>query len=176
MEDSLKKLNAENTAQHINEIVNYLESQTQFVFRYDDKLLELTQKEDLKSIAIDFEKIEKVLVRQDVDGTTFLQINFHQGAKILVTKMLVGFKPSPLVGFDLTRIPRVVTTIDLVSVTKAIEDLFDSDETAQSLAEIEILKKVYQSILYGAEGVGFKMQAERVWFSAIMLNTPAAVA
>jgi hypothetical protein len=176
VEDNLKKINTEATSQHINDVVNYLESQTHFTFNFNEKILELTQKEDLKKISIDFELIEKVLVRQDVDGSKFLQINFAHGTKILITKTLVGFKPNQLIGFDLTRIPRVVTTIDLVSVSKAIEDLFDSEETAETIAEIEILKKVYQSILYGAEGVGFKMQAEKTWLSSILLNQSAVSA
>lgn len=169
----MKKFSTETTSQHINDVVNYLESQTHFIFKFDERILELTQKEDLKKITIDFDNIEKVLLRQDVDGTNFLQINFNHGTKILITKSLVGFKPTQLIGFDLTRIPRVVTTIDLVSVSKAIEDLFDSEETSDSKAEIEILKKVYQSILYGAEGVGFKMQAEKNWLSSVLLNQTA---
>lgn len=176
MGDKLKKSDSEITSQHINDVVNYLESHTQFVFKFDEKKLELTQKEDKKSILIDFEKIEKILVREDVDGSKFLQVNFYEGEKILITKSLVGFKPSQLIGFDLSRIPRVVTTIDLISVAKAIEDLYDSDDTAESKAEIEILKKVYQSIMYGAEGVGFKMQAEKAWISAILLNQSAVSA
>lgn len=176
MEDTLKKLNTEATSQHINDVVNYLESQTHFAFSFDENVLELTQKEDSKKMSIDFEKIEKVLSRQDVDGSRFLQVNFAGGTKILITKTLVGFKPNQLVGFDLTRIPRVVTTVDLVSVSKAIEDLFDSEETPETQAEIEILKKVYQSILFGAETVGFKMQAEKAWLSAIVLNQSAASA
>lgn len=172
----MKKISTETTSQHINDVVNYLESQTQFLFKFDEQVLELTQKEDLKKITIDFANIEKVLLRQDVDGTNFLQINFSQGTKILITKSLVGFKPTQLIGFDLTRIPRVVTTIDLVSVAKAIEDLFDSEETSDSKAEIEILKKVYQSILYGAEAIGFKMQAEKNWLNSILLNLSAVSA
>ena len=145
-------------------------------FQFIENNLELTQKEDFKRIFIDFNDVEKVLDRQDVDGTRFIQINFSQGSKILITKSLVGFKPTELVGFDLTRIPRVVTTLDLKSVSKAIEDLFDSEDTSESKAEIEVLKKVYQSILFGAENIGFKMQAEKKWFSSILLNSQAAVA
>lgn len=176
MEDILKKISTETTSQHINDVVNYLETQTHFIFKFNEKVLELTQKEDLKKIVVDFEQIEKVLIRQDVDDAKFLQVNFGNGTKILITKTLVGFKPNQLIGFDLTKIPRVVTTIDLVSVSKAIEDLFDSEETYETKTEIEILKKVYQSILYGAEGVGFKMQAEKTWLTSILLNQSAAVA
>jgi hypothetical protein len=66
--------------------------------------------------------------------------------------------------------------LDLISVSKAIEDLFDSEESAETAAEIEILKKVYQSILHGAETVGFKMQAEKTWIQSIMLNQVSAIA
>jgi hypothetical protein len=172
----LKKLNNEATSQHINDVVNYLETHTQFIFKFTEVELELTQKEDMKKIVIDFEQIEKVLTRQDVDDSKFLQINFTNGTKILITKSLVGFKPNQLVGFDLTKIPRVVTTIDLQSVSKAIEDLFDSEDTYETQTEIEILKKVYQSILYGAENVGFKMQAEKTWLTSVVLNHSAIVA
>jgi hypothetical protein len=172
----LKKLNNEATSQHINDVINYLETHTQFIFKFTEEELELTQKEDMKKIVIDFDQIEKVLTRQDVDDSKFLQINFTNGTKILITKSLVGFKPNQLVGFDLTKIPRVVTTIDLQSVSKAIEDLFDSEDTYETQTEIEILKKVYQSILYGAENVGFKMQAEKTWLTSVVLNHSAVVA
>lgn len=172
----MKKSSSEQTSQHINEVVNFLESRSQFSYTFSEETIELTQKEDSKKMVIDFSSVEKVLDRQDVDGTRFIQINFSQGSKILITNSLVGFKPTELVGFDLSRIPRVVTTIDLKSVSKAIEDLFDSEETAETRTEIEVLKKVYQSILFGAENIGFKMQAEKKWFSSILLNHQAAVA
>lgn len=171
----MKKSNSDLTS-HINEVVNFLETRSQFAFTFSEETLELTQKEDSKKMVIDFKSVEKVLDRQDVDGSRFIQINFSQGAKILITNSLVGFKPTELVGFDLSRIPRVVTTIDLQSVSKAIEDLFDSEENAETKTEIEVLKKVYQSILLGAENIGFKMQAEKMWFSSILLNHQAAVA
>lgn len=169
-------MNAQPESQHINDVINYLENQGQFNFNFIEDLLEITQREDSRKIVIDFKKVEKVLDRQDIDGSRFLQVNFDGGTKILITKALVGFKPTDLIGFDLTRIPRVVTTVDLQSVSKAIEDLFDSEETAESQAEVEVLKKVYQSILYGAENIGFKMQAEKTWLSSILLNHSAATA
>ena len=125
----MKKFNNEATSQHINDVINYLETNTKFIFKFTEEKLDLTQKEDMKKIVIDFEQIEKVLTRQDVDDSKSLQVNFTNGTKILITKSLVGFKPNQLVGFDLTKIPRVVTTIDLQSVSKAIEDLFDSEDT-----------------------------------------------
>lgn len=176
MEATLKKMSTDLASQYTNDVFDFLENQSQFSFKFDKDVLELTQSEDSKKILIHFNTVEKVLVRQDVDGSPFLQMNFNSGYKILITKSLVGFKPNELVGFDLSRIPRVVTTIDLLSVAKAIEDLFESEESSESKAEIEVLKKVYQSILFGAESVGFKMQAEKKWLTAIMLNHSAAAA
>ncbi len=172
----MKKSSSESTSQYINEVINFLESQSQFSYQFLENTIELTQNEDSKKMTIDFSSVEKVLDRQDVDGSRFIQINFLQGSKILITKSLVGFKPIELLGFDLNRIPRVVTTIDLKSVSKAIEDLFDSEDNSETTTEIEVLKKVYQSILFGAEDIGFKMQAEKKWFSSILLNHQAAVA
>ncbi len=160
----------------MNEILNYLEKKPLYKFTFNDDVLEIKQTEDGKKIFIKKQDIEKVLSRQDLDGSSFLQINFNSGSKILITHSLIGFKPYETMGFDSARIPRVVTTVDLVSVSKAIEQLFDSDETPDSRAEIEVLKKVYQSIMIGAEAIGFQMTQEKRWFSSIMLNPSAAVA
>ncbi len=154
----------------MNEILNFLENKSHFKFVLTNGVLELKQSEDNKKMNIRNEDIEKVLARQDLDGSQFLQVNFGSGGKILITQSLIGFKPYEVVGFDAARIPRVVTTVDLLSVSKAIEQFFDADETPDSKAELEILKKVYQSILLGAEKIGFKMTAEKNWFSSTMIN------
>ena len=172
----MKKQNAETTSQSMNEILNFLEKKPLYKFTFNDDVLEVKQTEDDKKIFIQKQEIEKVLSRQDLDGSSFLQINFNSGSKILITHSLIGFKPHEMMGFDSARIPRVVTTVDLVSVSKAIEQLFDSDETPDSRAEIEVLKKVYQSIMIGAEAIGFQMSHEKRWFSSTMLNTSAIVA
>ena len=157
----------------MNEILNFLDKKSQFKFTFTTGIIDLKQAEDNKKIEIKSDDVEKVLSRQDLDGSQFLQINFKTGAKILITNSLIGFKPYEMTSFDSSRIPRVVTTVDLVSVSKAIEHLFDSDDAPNSKAEVEILKKVYQSIMFGAENVGFKMNEEKKWFSSIMLMTAA---
>ena len=172
----MKKQNVDATSQSMNEILNFLEKKSQYKFNFAEDTLEIKQAEDDKKMQIKKDDIEKVLSRQDLDGSSFLQINFNSGSKILITRSLIGFKPHDMMGFDSARIPRVVTTVDLVSVSKAIEQLFDSDETPDSRAEIEVLKKVYQSIMIGAENIGFQMNQEKKWFSSIMLNPSAAAA
>jgi hypothetical protein len=176
VEATLKKPNENVNSNCMNEIVNFLESTRYAKFEFDQTSLKITQNEDKKAIAFKFADVEKVLSRTDYDGSQFIQINFHNRTKILITKNLIGFKPLELVGFDPTKIPKVVTTVDLNSVFKAIEDLTDGEDTYQTATELEVLKKVYQSIMLGAEQVGFEMKSEKQWFSAYLLNPLAATA
>lgn len=172
----MKKPNESENASCMNDIINFLETTRSVQFTYDSMYLTMVQNEDFKSMTIRFADVEKVLLRTDFDGSQFIQINFVNRTKILVTKNLVGFKPLELMGFDTAKIPKVVTTLDLKSVHKAIEDLTDADETYQTATELEVLKKVYQSIMLGAEQVGFDMKVEKQWFSAFLLNPLAATA
>lgn len=159
---------------HTNEIINFLESVNSFEYELlsEDKCC-ITQKEDRRVLAVDLSAIEKILKRQDIDGSEFLQLNFKNNTKILITRSLIGFKPEGLVGFDLTKVPRVVTTVDLKSVSVAIEELFDAEESKNLQIELDILKKVYQSILFGAERIGFDLPEEKMWISRFLLNNTA---
>ena len=130
----------------------------------------LKQKEDKKALILNTAEIERILKRKDVDGSEFLQLNFKNSSKILITRTLIGFKPESLMGFDLTKVPRVVTTVDLKSVATAIEELFEAEESKNLQVELDILKKVYHSILIGAENIGFKLPEERTWISRFLLN------
>lgn len=173
----MKKPNEASVVQSVNEIVNFLETTSQLAFTLvEDSHLEIKQSEDGKVLCFDLGGVDKVLLRTDFDGSGFIQINFKDKTKVLVTKSLVGFKPFEITGFDPAKIPKVVTTVDLNSVYKAIEDILDSEDTYQTATELEVLKKVYQSIMLGAEQVGFEMRAEKLWFSSFLLNTNAATA
>jgi hypothetical protein len=80
----------------------------------------------------------------------------------------VGFKPTETFGLDMAKIPKVVTTPDLMSVFEAIEESMSSD--IQNEHELEILKKVYQSILQGGELAGFDLKFERNWLSRLLAS------
>ena len=159
----------------INEIINFLDCASGFTYTLNEADIRISQNEDAKIIVLQFQNIEKVLNRQDFDGSPFLQVNFHGGLKVLITQHLIGFKPTGLVGFDSGKIPKVVTTVDLKSVVSAIEETYE-DESHQTEVELEVLTKVYYSIMLGAEAVGFEMATERSWFIRSMLNRKAATA
>ncbi len=160
--------------EYMDAILHFLESQTNFKFQMNDFDLIITQKEDSKIIRLSMVNVERVIDRVDYDGAQFIQVNFESGLKVLITRNLVGFKPYEVAGFDTTKIPKVVTTVDLGSITKAIEDLAETADTVESFTEMEVLKKVYQSILFGAVAVGFEMNQEKNWYTNYLMNiTPA---
>ena len=133
--------------------------------RLDSGEVAIFQKTDGRSIKFQSTKIEEVLPRQDAEGRDFLQVNFLDGKKILITEKLVGFKPAETAGLDLKKLPKVVTTPDLVSVIEAIEESLNVG--GQRNEEVDVLKRVYDSVLNGAMAVGFELDQERSWLNFI---------
>lgn len=139
----------------------------------ETNMINVAQNADGKSLKFDATDVSEVLQRADSEGKSFLQVNFFNGKKMLLTDSLVGFKPTETVGLDMTRLPKVVTTPDLKSVFDAIEDSLSADIIHS--AEVEILKKVYLSILLGAENIGFNLFEEKQqFFSLVTTSTQAA--
>lgn len=125
-----------------------------------DMTLEVAQNLDQKTIALNFSNVDEVLTRQDSHQRAFLQINFQNGKKLLITDTLFGFKPVLPPGVAVDKLPKVVTTSDMVSVIEAIEEALVSPT---HVSEIDTLKKIYAAIVTGAENVGFDCCAEREW-------------
>ncbi|MGZ3772472.1 MAG: hypothetical protein ACXVCY_01975 [Pseudobdellovibrionaceae bacterium] len=123
---------------------------------------------DGKVFSFSVPDVSEVLHRADSEGKSFIQINFKIGTKVLLTDTLIGFKPQETLGLDMTRIPKVVTTPDLVSVFDAIEESLGSDSVVDH--EVEILKKVYMSIVCGAENVGFELTVEKNWINRLIAS------
>src|SRR5262249_10165891 len=134
--------------------------------------MHISQDADGKAIAFPVAELEEVIHRIDSDGQVFLQVNFTNGKKILLTQNLIGFKPAPSRGLDLSKLPKVVTTPDLLSVVEAIEDSI-STQPAQP-EELDVLKKVFDSVLRGAEAVGFDTTSERIWLQGLARKTNAS--
>lgn len=127
--------------------------------------LEVYQALDGKSLVIAPEALEDVLFRTDVDGRDFIQVNFTSGTKILLTDSLIGFKPANLQGLDLTKLPKVVTTPDIVSVFDAIQEALHSGE--QKVDEIIVLRKVFDAVVAGGEAIGFDLTKEKSWIARV---------
>jgi hypothetical protein len=122
---------------------------------------QILQKADGKVLTFEPHLIEEVIPRNDSGGQGFLQINFNDGRKILLTETLVGFKPAHCVGLDMEKLPKVVTTPDLISVVEALEESLHAAGNHQQ--EIEVLRRVFDSVLRGGEAIGFDLTPEKAW-------------
>ncbi|MCB0361478.1 MAG: hypothetical protein KDD35_02070 [Bdellovibrionales bacterium] len=159
-----EKAGAANTA--AMQILKYIEESAGLLNRASSPTeLRIIQKADGKSLRFLAEDIEEVIPRLDTEGNPFLQVNFHSGMKILLTESLVGFKPAISPTLDMGKLPSVVTTPDLLSVVEAIEETLSSG--GAQAEELEILRRVFGSVLEGGEAVGFDLTAERVWLTRI---------
>lgn len=134
----------------------------------------IKQDVDGRLITINKFDVEEVLARRDDEGQNFLQVNFASGKKILITQKLVGFRPLTMFGLDMDKLPKVVTTPDIMNIFDAIQESLCHEDS--SWEELEILRKVYDSVVCGGESVGFDLAHERKLFTRIptqILDTSA---
>ncbi len=159
--------------EQVSQINEFVAKSTGLRSRVIDKdKIHITQSADGKAIVFAVADLEEVIHRIDSDGQLFLQVNFSSGKKILLTQNLIGFKPAPSRGLDLSKLPKVVTTPDLLSVVEAIEDSMANEPAHPE--ELEILKKVFDSVLRGAEAVGFDTTPERIWLQGLTRKPKAS--
>ena len=135
--------------------------------------ISIYQNVDGKSLTFKLSDVEQILKRKDSKGDPFIQINFYGNKKIILTDRFIGFKPHPVKNLDMTKLPKVVTTPDLLNFIEVIEDsMYEMDVTA---IEVRDIRKYFESVLLGAEKVGFDLICERVWIERLFNSHPALV-
>lgn len=160
---------AKSTSNDIDNILNYVDSSKGLRAKVcDGGKIEILQDLDSMGFIFHIQDIAEVLNRSDFEGKPFLQLNFKNNNKVLLTETLIGFKPVDVLGLDMARLPKVVTTPDLKSVFEAIEESLGSDISPDH--EVEVLKKVYLSILTGGEKIGFKLVHQRQWINRLIAS------
>lgn len=155
--------------QHNNkaeQIISYIKKSSGLALVCFEDHFEVSQILDGKCLGIAYVDIKNVIQRVDSKGEPFLQINFGHEKKILLTDTLIGFRPSELSTINMDKLPKVVTTPDIVSVFEAIQEALHAD-SLEGFEEIEVLRRVFESVLAGGEEVGFDLTREREWMSRI---------
>ncbi|RME18071.1 MAG: hypothetical protein D6797_01110 [Bdellovibrio sp.] len=148
-------------------ISQYIEKASGLHFiQHDDQLVEIQQIVDQKSIQFSKSQVEEVLERFDSQNRPFLQVNFLDNKKILLTEKLIGFKPVPCHSLHIHKLPKVVTTPDLISVIEAIEEHMSDHQNHQQ--EIALLRYVFEAILEGGEAIGFNLSKEKAWLQGLV--------
>jgi len=152
--------------EHKQIIDNYVNSCSGLTIAWSTtETFRIEQSADGKVLDIPLDCIEKVISREDSQGNPFVQLNLLDDKKLLLTDTLVGFKPMPRPGLDMQRIPKVVTTPDLIGVIEAIEDSISSNVAYE---DMESLRCLFYSVIEGAEHIGFDLQAEKLWLHQIV--------
>ena len=156
------------------EIIEYFVSQTQklsLIKENENEKIILCQNYDQKSISFYESDLEKVLERKDYKGEAFLQVNFKNGKKILLTNEFIGFSPAACSEMRAKKLPKVVTTSDLLSIIEAVESsLYGTDQYQESLHDIKLF---FETIASGAESVGFDLTGERLWLGRLLSKNTA---
>jgi hypothetical protein len=167
--------NPKSTVAELDALLDYVDSSRGLKLQVAEVgRVRVKQELDGKVFSFAAEDVAETLQRKDSDGKAFIQLNFKNNFKVLFTDTLIGFKPVEIVGLDISRIPKVVTTPDLLSVFEAIEESMGAESGAEN--EVEILKKVYFSILSGGEQVGFELDGERAWHNRLIASRSKASA
>ena len=130
---------------------------------------QIYQHQDKKHISFKRSQVENILERKDLKDENFLQIDFYKGTKILLTKSFVGFAPAHCEGLDIEKLPKVVTTLDLLSVIEAIESSVYGQEHYEE--KLEDVKLFFESIATGAESIGFNLVSERLWVEKLLTRS-----
>ena len=150
--------------QHFRRLVDFCRKASGYrVLHLSEGALVLEQMIDRRSLRICANWIEDILDRADQDGQLFLQVNFADDRKVLITDRLIGFKPQPRANREgaehaVRRLPRVVTTPDMGSVLVAMNESFDKSDDRTELATLRVL---YDAILRGAALIGFEVTEDR---------------
>ena len=132
--------------------------------------ISIHQKQDKKFISFHKEEMENVLYRINPNKESFLQVNFSGGKRILLTNHYIGFAPAACEGLDPSKLPKVVTTPDLLSVIEAIESsLYGEDRYEEKLEDVKLF---FESMSCGAEAVGFNLTGERLWVERLFATYP----
>lgn len=158
--------NSEKQRQIFAEIVMFIdESSGLTASLISDTRVRVRQELDGKTLELQASDLDTMLLRSDSEGRDFIQVNFLSGQKILFTDRLIGFKPVPSKGVDTEKLPRVVTTPDIVSLFEAIQDALHSVEV--EVQQVESLKRLFEAVLRGGEAVGIDLHTERKWLTRI---------
>lgn len=133
--------------------------------------LTICQRMDGKHLTFKINDIEKVLCRLDVQNKAFLQVNFMDDRKMLLTDDLIGFKPVVSSKLDADRLPKVVTTPDLISFIDILENSLSNGSTVMA-EDLEDVRQYFDSVLLGAEAIGFNLMCERMWIERLFSYRP----
>ncbi len=154
-------------------VIEFLENSRGLNYKKLETGLRISQKVDGKHLHLDLQDVTSVIPREDYKKDSFIQINFKEGKKILLTDNLIGFKPAEIDGINIETLPKVVATPDLVGLFEALEDCLAAKNT--NITMLLELRQASMSIIEGAESIGIDLTQEKIWLKRIGLKQKTSV-
>lgn len=113
----------------------------------------IEQKEDKSFLKIFFHQISHISLASETKKEDYIQINFINKTKCILTESLIGFAPIKSLLLDKNSLPEVVSSIDLLNILEAFEaNLRNSGEIEDFL----FLNQVYHAVLNGGKHIGLE--------------------
>lgn len=142
------------TVEHKNILLQFIKNAKGLrVKQQGQNFITIEQLEDKSFLKVFFYQIRHVSQSPESNKDSYIQINFTNNTKCILTDNLIGFAPIKSFLLDKNALPEVVSSMDLLNIIEAFEsNLRNSGEPEDFL----FLNQVYHSVLNGGKHIGIE--------------------
>lgn len=113
----------------------------------------IEQIEDKSFLKIFFHHISHISFSSEKQNGHYIQVNFTNHTKCILTNHLIGFAPVKSLLLDKNALPEVVSSMDLLNIIEAFESNLRNSGEAENFL---FLNQVYHAVLNGGKQVGIE--------------------
>ncbi|MBE8162641.1 MAG: hypothetical protein HAW63_01470 [Bdellovibrionaceae bacterium] len=113
----------------------------------------IEQLEDKSFLKIFFHHIDYISFSKDARKESYIQLNFINNTKCILTSDLIGFSPVKSLLLNKNSLPEVVSSIDLLNILEAFEASLRNSGNSEDFL---FLNQVYNAVLNGGKKVGME--------------------
>lgn len=142
------------TTEKKSTLLNFIKKASGLKIKQQDKyFIIIEQLEDKSCLKVFFHNISYISFAKDDTGGQYIQIDFLNKTKCILTDSLIGFSPVKSLLLNKNALPEVVSSIDLLNIIEAFEaNLRNSGEAEEFL----FLNQVYHAVLNGGKQIGIE--------------------
>lgn len=121
--------------------------------KQDKNIIVIEQLEDKSCLKIFFHNIHYISFAKDSVNGQYMQIDFTNKTKCILTDNLIGFAPVKSLLLNKNALPEVVSSIDLLNIIEAFEAHLRNSGVAE---EFLFLNQVYHAVVNGGKQIGIE--------------------
>ncbi|MBE8221821.1 MAG: hypothetical protein HAW60_03740 [Bdellovibrionales bacterium] len=167
--ESSEKITEKNPAENKNILLNFVSKADGLnIKQQTSDYVIIEQNEDRSFLKVFFNNISCITFSKKEQGECYIQLNFINNTKCILTNGLIGFAPIKSILLDKNSLPEIVSSIDLLNIIEAFEDsLRNSGESEDFL----FLSQVYHSVLNGGKNIGIEWNFHIPHFHSLGLSS-----